>query len=113
MSTSKGGRPRGSRNKLNASDEIKKALNRGTGLVELKQFLWDMMQDPKVSEMQKAKFTQMYLDVMKYIHTENLKIENPKEDGNSKESKEIHKGENTDNTPAKSDKVARLSFGSK
>ena len=25
----------------------------------------------------------------------------------------IHKGENTDNTPAKSDKVARLSFGSK
>ena len=109
-------RPKGSRNKLNASDEIKKALNRGTGLVELKQFLWDMMQDPKVSEMQKAKFTQMYLDVMKYIHTENLKIENPKEEGNSKESKEskeIHKGENTDNTPAKSDKVARLSFGSK
>lgn len=114
MTTAKGGRPKGARNKLNATDEIKKALNRGQGLVELKQYLWDMMNDPKVSELQKSKFTQMYLDIMKYVHTENLKIEHPKEGGSKEDNskKEISKGENTENVPSSSEqKVARISFG--
>jgi len=113
MATAKGGRPKGARNKLNATDEIKKALNRGQGLVELKQYLWDMMNDPKVSELQKSKFTQMYLDIMKYVHTENLKIEHPKDIGDKEDSsKEISKGQNTENTPTSSEgKVSRITFG--
>lgn len=113
MATSKGGRPKGARNKLNATDEIKKALNRGQGLVELKQYLWDMMNDPNVSELQKSKFTQMYLDILKYVHTESLKIEHPKESGSKDTSeKEISKGENTGNVPSSSEqKVARIKFG--
>ena len=113
MAKNLGGRPRGSRNKTKASTEIKNALSKGKGLLEFKKFLEDKMDDDSISDVQMNKYIDKYWDLLKYIHTENLKIENPKEDGSSKESKEIHEEENTDNTPAKSDKVARLSFGSK
>lgn len=116
MARNVGGRPRGSRNKTKASSEIKQALSKGKGLLEFKQFLEDKMADEKISDVQMNKYLDKYWDLLKYIHTENLKLESPKDDegekGNSK--KEISKGENTENSPSTSDtKVARLQFGSK
>ena len=63
----KRGRPLGSRNKLSASDEIKKALSQGKGLIEFKEFLWAQLMDDKVTELQKAKFSTMYADIIKFI----------------------------------------------
>lgn len=108
----RGGRPRGARNKLNAQDEIKKALNRGTGLVELKQFLWDMMQDEKVTDTQKCKVIDKYWELIKFIHQENLKIEEqplPKKE----ESKDIQKGEHTEQPKQESAGVVQMKFGKK
>lgn len=109
-------RPRGSRNKTKASSEIKQALSKGKGLLEFKKFLEDKMSDENISDVQMNKYLDKYWDLLKYIHTENLKLETPKEEddggdkGNSK--KEISKGENTENSPSTSDtKVARLQFG--
>lgn len=109
----KGGRPKGSRNKLNAQDEIKKALNNGTGLVELKRFLWDMLTNESVSDTQKAKFLDKYWELMKFIHSENLKMEAPEEPEKGKSpEKDIQEGEHTNpNPPSSTDNVARFSFG--
>lgn len=109
----RGGRPPNSRNKTSATSEIKKALSKGMGLLELKIFLEEQMKLPNISEQQRNKYLDKHWELMKLIIQENLKVESVKEESPLKESKEIHKGENTDNTPAKSDKVARLSFGSK
>ncbi len=109
-------RPRGSRNKTKASSEIQKALSKGKGLLEFKQFLETKMEDDKISDVQMNKYIDKYWDLLKYIHTENLKLESPKDDGEEKgnSKKEISKGENTENSPSISDtKVARLQFGSK
>ncbi len=103
------GRPIGSRNKLNATDEIKKALSRGTGLLELKSYLWDMMNNKDVSELQKAKFTQMYLDIMKYIHTENLKIESESQSTKSSASTESEEKPSVE----QSGNISKISFGKK
>lgn len=109
-----GGRPKGSRNKTKASSEIQKALSKGKGLLEFKQFLEGKMADPKISDVQMNKYLDKYWDLLKYIHTENLKLEaEPKhtETANKATSKDITKGENTENTPANSEtKVTRLSF---
>lgn len=116
MARSLGGRPKGSRNKTKASSEIKQALSKGKGLLEFKQFLEDKMADEKISDVQMNKYLDKYWDLLKYIHTENLKLESHKDDGDEKgnSKKEISKGENTQNSPSTSDtKVARLSFGSK
>lgn len=105
-------RPKGSRNKTDAQSEIKKALSNGVGLIELKKFLWDRMTDEKVSDQQKAKFTQMYFDLMKYIHTENLKLESSSnETPESKGPKEIQKGENTEKSVSPSEGVVQMTFG--
>lgn len=113
-----GGRPRGARNKVSALDEIQKALSRGTGLLELKTFLWDAINDPSFSpeSPQKAKYLAMYFELMKYIHTENLKLEL---DAGKKDSseKEISKGENTSKENTSKEvpvsNVAQLSFSRK
>lgn len=109
-------RPKGSRNKTKASSEIQKALSKGKGLLEFKEFLETKMEEDKVSDVQMNKYMDKYWDLLKYIHTENLKLENPKESGSSedKPEREISKGENTKNSPSVSDsKVARLQFGNK
>lgn len=109
-------RPRGSRNKTKASSEIQKALSKGKGLLEFKQFLEDKMSDEKISDVQMNKYLDKYWDLLKYIHTENLKLEEPKKVIPEKEDskKEISKGENTENSHSTSDtKVARLQFGKK
>ena len=111
-----GGRPKGSRNKLNAEDEIKKALNRGAGLVELKQFLWDRMIDEGVSDNQKNKFLDKYWELIKFVHSANLKLEtSDSKPSQEKEQKEIQKGEYTsENKPNnESTNVARISFSKK
>lgn len=112
-----GGRPRGSRNKVSALDEIQKALSKGTGLLELKTFLWDAINDPSFSpeSPQKAKYLAMYFELMKYIHTENLKLELDTSKKEDSLEKEISKGENTSKETPKSDvsNVAQLSFGRK
>ena len=112
----RGGRPSGSRNKTSASNEIKKALSKGMGLLELKLFLEQQIQDPKVTDQQKNKYIDKHWELMKLIIQENLKLETPKEvtpkEDNSK--KEISKGENTENVPSSSEqKVARIKFGNK
>lgn len=114
MARSRGGRPLGSRNKTKASSEIKQALSKGKGLLEFKKFLEDKMADEKISDVQMNKYLDKYWDLLKYIHTENLKLEADKDGGDDKGSskKEISKEENTENSPSTSDaKVARLQFG--
>ena len=72
------------------------------------------MADEKISDVQMNKYLDKYWDLLKYIHTENLKLENPKDNGADKEDppKEVTRGENTNKTPPKDDnKVARLQFG--
>lgn len=107
-------RPRGSRNKTKASSEIQKALSKGKGLLEFKQFLEDKMDNSNISDVQMNKYIDKYWDLLKYIHTENLKLEEDKEDNSGKgdSRKEISKGENTENSPSTNDtKIARLQFG--
>lgn len=114
MARNLGGRPKGSRNKTKASSEIKQALSKGKGLLEFKTFLENKMADEKISDVQMNKYLDKYWDLLKYIHTENLKLENSKDNGTDKEDspKEISRGENTTKTPPKDDgKVARLQFG--
>lgn len=76
MSTKrKAGRPRGSRNKKNAVDEIQKALSTGSGIVEFKNFLWSQIQDKDVTDLQKTKYTAEYHKLMVWIHEKGIVLE--------------------------------------
>lgn len=68
------GRPKGARGKKSPLDEITKAHSRGAGLVELKELMWKQLTDEKVTDQQKSKIYPLYLELMKFIHGENMKI---------------------------------------
>ena len=70
----KNGRPRGSRNKVNADRDISNAMSSGMSLEEIVILLSEKIIDDEVSDVQKNKYLQQLITLKLALSKEELKI---------------------------------------
>jgi len=80
------GRPKGGRNKVNAKQDIQRALKAGLSWTDMIDLLTAKILDPKVSDTQRKTYMDQLIKVKQLVQSYDLKLEKIESDPKSKQS---------------------------